>query len=196
MKPSDAKSWTVSLSQTLAPSTVSAVYRRLGQIMADAVHDGIIPRSPLNAWVEPPEGHYSPVGPYRADEAFPAIHKAGSGRWADPLEELRGVARVHLDPRNRGRQRKAVAEWLGGDSKVVSDETASRRIKAARQASLIPAKGATEDELRTAFAVSRTTPNEMGTTVASIGKRPGRPVARAPPGRRRQGERSPLCPKG
>jgi integrase len=53
VKPSDVKSWTVALSQNLAPSTVYAVYRRLAQIMGDAVHGGIIPRSPCSRRTSP-----------------------------------------------------------------------------------------------------------------------------------------------
>ena len=53
IRPSDVKAWTVTLSQTLAPSTVYAVYRRFAQIMGDAVHDGIIPRSPCSRRTSP-----------------------------------------------------------------------------------------------------------------------------------------------
>ena len=60
VRPSDVKSWTVTLSQSLAQSTVYAVYRRLAQIMADAVHDGIIPRSPCGRRTAPGQARQRP----------------------------------------------------------------------------------------------------------------------------------------
>lgn len=60
VKPSDVRAWTVTLSQTLAPSTVYAVYRRLAQVMADAVHDGIIPRSPCSRRTSPGQAKQRP----------------------------------------------------------------------------------------------------------------------------------------
>lgn len=54
VKPSDVKAWTASLkAEGLAPSYVYALHRRLAQIMGDAVHDGIIPRSPCSRRTSP-----------------------------------------------------------------------------------------------------------------------------------------------
>lgn len=53
VKPSDVKAWTVQLGESYAPSTVYAIYRRLAQVMGDAVHDGIIPRSPCSRRTSP-----------------------------------------------------------------------------------------------------------------------------------------------
>lgn len=53
VKPSDVRSWAAQLGQTYAPSTSYAIYRRLAQIMGDAVHDGIIPRSPCSRRTSP-----------------------------------------------------------------------------------------------------------------------------------------------
>lgn len=53
VKPSDVKAWTVKLSQAFAPSTTYAIYRRFAQVMADAVLDGIIPRSPCSRRTSP-----------------------------------------------------------------------------------------------------------------------------------------------
>lgn len=60
VKPSDVKAWTVSLSETYAPSTAYAIYRRFSQVMADAVHDGIIPRSPCSRRTSPPQAKQRP----------------------------------------------------------------------------------------------------------------------------------------
>ncbi|WP_228266659.1 tyrosine-type recombinase/integrase [Ornithinimicrobium ciconiae] len=60
VKPSDVKSWTVQLRQTYAPSTTYAIYRRLAQVMGDAVHDGIIPRSPCSRRTAPAQGQQRP----------------------------------------------------------------------------------------------------------------------------------------
>lgn len=54
VKPSDVKSWTVGLGEEYAPSTVYALHSRLAQIMSDAVHDGVIPRSPCSRRTSPP----------------------------------------------------------------------------------------------------------------------------------------------
>ena len=56
VKPSDVKAWTVQLSERYAASTAYAIYRRFVQIMADAVHDGIIPRSPCSRRTAPAKG--------------------------------------------------------------------------------------------------------------------------------------------
>lgn len=53
IRPSDVKAWTADLAKTHAPSTVYAIYRRFAQIMGDAVHDGIIPRSPCSRKTSP-----------------------------------------------------------------------------------------------------------------------------------------------
>ncbi len=60
VKPSDVKAWTVELSRTLKPSTVYATYRRFAQVMSDAVHDGMIPRSPCSRRTSPPKGEQRP----------------------------------------------------------------------------------------------------------------------------------------
>lgn len=103
----------------------------------------------LHSMAVTPSGAYSPIAPdlaQYASEALAEIHKAGERRWSSPLAELRAVARIYLAPASRGRQRLAVAGELG-----VSDVTASRRIKSAREAGLIPRKGASEDELMAAL---------------------------------------------
>jgi len=54
VRPSHVKSWTASLkAEGLAPSYIYALHRRLSQVMGDAVHDGIIPRSPCSRRTSP-----------------------------------------------------------------------------------------------------------------------------------------------
>lgn len=57
VRPSEVKAWTVKLkADGYADSTVYAIHSRLGQVMADAVHDGIIPRSPVSRRTSPGAG--------------------------------------------------------------------------------------------------------------------------------------------
>jgi len=61
VRPSQVKAWTTKLRESgLAESTVYAVYRRLSQIYADAVHDGIVPRSPCSRRTSPRKGKQIP----------------------------------------------------------------------------------------------------------------------------------------
>ncbi len=54
IKPSMVRAWLVDLqSKKLAQSFIYAIYRRLAQIMSDAVHDGVIPRSPCSRRTSP-----------------------------------------------------------------------------------------------------------------------------------------------
>ena len=56
IRPSHVKAWTTKLAERgHAPSYVYALHARLAQIMADAVHDGIIPRSPCSRRTSPPQ---------------------------------------------------------------------------------------------------------------------------------------------
>ena len=49
VRPSQVKAWTSRMkAEGLADSYVYATYRRLAQIMGDAVHDGLLPRSPCS----------------------------------------------------------------------------------------------------------------------------------------------------
>ena len=60
IKPSDVKAWTRSLESTYAKSYVAALHARLGQILIDAVHDGIIARSPVSRRTSPGRGSQRP----------------------------------------------------------------------------------------------------------------------------------------
>jgi len=61
VKPSQVRSWTAKLKDDgYAPSTVYALHARLSQIMADAVHDGVVPRNPCSRRTSPPMGKQRP----------------------------------------------------------------------------------------------------------------------------------------
>lgn len=54
LRPSDVKEWMAELSSTYARSYVYAIHRRLHQVLADAVHDGVLTRSPVSRRTSPP----------------------------------------------------------------------------------------------------------------------------------------------
>jgi integrase len=57
VRPSDVQRWVARLqAEGLKPSYVRALHRRLAQIMAGAVYDGIIPKSPCSPRTSPPAG--------------------------------------------------------------------------------------------------------------------------------------------
>lgn len=61
VRPSNVKSWTAALkAEGLATSYVYALHGRLSQIMADAVHDGILARNPCSRRTSPGAGSQRP----------------------------------------------------------------------------------------------------------------------------------------
>lgn len=61
VRPSEVKAWTASLNaEGLAASTVYALHSRLGQLFADAVHDGLLPKSPVSRRTAPKAGKQRP----------------------------------------------------------------------------------------------------------------------------------------
>jgi integrase len=57
VRPSHVRSWTARLlAEDLAPSYVYALHSRLAQVFSDAVHDGIVPRSPCSRRTSPGAG--------------------------------------------------------------------------------------------------------------------------------------------
>ena len=54
VRPSEVKAWVVKLQRTYAVSTTYALHRRLSQLFSDAVHDGLVPRSPTSRRTSPP----------------------------------------------------------------------------------------------------------------------------------------------
>jgi integrase len=61
VRPSQVRSWTAKLRAAgYAPSTVYAVHARLAQVMSDAVHDGLLMRSPCSRRTSPGAGRQRP----------------------------------------------------------------------------------------------------------------------------------------
>ena len=61
VKPSDVNAWVASMQKDgRAASYVYATYRRLAQIMGDAVHDGLLHKSPCSRRTAPPQGEQRP----------------------------------------------------------------------------------------------------------------------------------------
>jgi integrase len=61
VRPSQVKAWTSRMkAEGLSDSYVYATYRRLAQVMGDAVHDGLIPRSPCSRRTSPGQGSQRP----------------------------------------------------------------------------------------------------------------------------------------
>lgn len=57
VRPSEVRSWTASLkAEGLADSTIYALHARLGHLFSDALHDGLIPKSPVSRRTSPPAG--------------------------------------------------------------------------------------------------------------------------------------------
>lgn len=75
VRPSHVKAWTAKLkAEGKADSYVYATYRRLAQVMGDAVHDGIIPRSPCSRKTSPGGGSQRPY--VASSEQVWALHDA------------------------------------------------------------------------------------------------------------------------
>ncbi|PPH43462.1 site-specific integrase [Rathayibacter sp. AY1C9] len=61
VRPSEVKTWTAQLKeQGLADSTVYALHARLSHLFSDAVHDGLVPRSPVSRRTSPGAGKQRP----------------------------------------------------------------------------------------------------------------------------------------
>jgi integrase len=61
VRPSHVRSWTARLlAEGFAPSYVYVLHSRLAQIFSDAVHDGIVPRSPCSRRTSPGQGRQRP----------------------------------------------------------------------------------------------------------------------------------------
>ncbi|MGH3737203.1 MAG: tyrosine-type recombinase/integrase [Micromonosporaceae bacterium] len=60
VRPSHVKAWTARLAEEHKASYVHALHGRLSQIYSDAVHDGLVPRSPCSRRTSPPAGEQRP----------------------------------------------------------------------------------------------------------------------------------------
>jgi integrase len=79
LRPSDIKSWLVQLQTEHAPSYVYALHSRLAQVLADAVHDGVLARNPCSRRTAPRTGSQRP---YLATTAQVwALHDAMEERY-------------------------------------------------------------------------------------------------------------------
>lgn len=75
VRPSEVKAWTAKLSaEGLADSTVYALHSRMGQLFSDAVHDGLLPKSPLSRRTAPKAGKQRPY--VATTEQVWALHDA------------------------------------------------------------------------------------------------------------------------
>jgi integrase len=74
IRPSEVKSWMTELGETFAATTVYNIHGRLSQVFADAVHDGLIPRSPVSRRTSPPRGKQVPY--VASTEQVWALHDA------------------------------------------------------------------------------------------------------------------------
>ncbi|WP_104175525.1 site-specific integrase [Arthrobacter sp. Y81] len=75
VRPSEVKAWTAKLSdEGLADSTIYALHSRLGQLFSDAVHDGLLPKSPLSRRTAPKAGEQRPY--VATTEQVWALHDA------------------------------------------------------------------------------------------------------------------------
>lgn len=75
IRPSEVKAWTVSLKDAgLADSTVYALHGRLGQLYSDAVHDGLVVKSPVSRRTSPGGGKQRPY--VATTEQVWALHDA------------------------------------------------------------------------------------------------------------------------
>ena len=75
VRPSEVKAWTVRLKDSgLADSTVYALHGRLGQLYSDAVHDGLVAKSPTSRRTSPGGGKQRPY--VATTEQVWALHDA------------------------------------------------------------------------------------------------------------------------
>ncbi|WP_439593844.1 tyrosine-type recombinase/integrase [Microbacterium sp.] len=75
LKPSDVKTWMAELqAEGLADSTRYALHRRLSQLYADAIHEGLVTRSPTSRRTSPKQGAQRPY--VATTEQVWALHDA------------------------------------------------------------------------------------------------------------------------
>lgn len=75
VRPSQVKAWTAGMKAAgYADSTIYGTYRRLAQVMGDAAHDGLIPRSPCSRKTSPGQGSQRPY--VATTEQVWALHDA------------------------------------------------------------------------------------------------------------------------
>lgn len=60
IRPSEVRSWMAELGEKFSPTTVYNIHGRLSQLFADAVHDGLLARSPVSRRTSPRKGSQRP----------------------------------------------------------------------------------------------------------------------------------------
>lgn len=83
LKPSDVKAWTVALSRDYADSYVYALHARLAQVLTDAVHDGVLAKSPASRRTSPRTGSQRPY--VASTEQVWALHDVLGERYRPGL---------------------------------------------------------------------------------------------------------------
>jgi hypothetical protein len=53
VRPSEVRAWLATMRQVYAPETVNSIHRTLAQVFPDAVHGGVIPKSPCSRRTSP-----------------------------------------------------------------------------------------------------------------------------------------------
>lgn len=79
IRPSDIKSWLVELQAGHAPSYIYALHARLSQVLADAVHDGVLARNPCSRRTAPRTGSQRPY--VASTDQIWALHDATDERY-------------------------------------------------------------------------------------------------------------------
>jgi integrase len=79
IRPSDIKGWLVQLQAEHASSYVYALHARLAQVLADAVHDGVLARNPCSRRTAPRTGSQRPY--VATTEQIWALHDAMDERY-------------------------------------------------------------------------------------------------------------------
>jgi len=85
VRPSHVKAWTAWLrAERYEPSYVYALHGRLAQVFSDAVHDGIVPRSPCSRRTSPGQGKQRPY--VATTEQVWALHDAMPDRYRAAIQ--------------------------------------------------------------------------------------------------------------
>lgn len=80
IRPSEVKNWMAELQKEgLADSTIYGIHRRLSQVFTDAVHDGIVPKSPISRRTSPAAPKQRPY--VATTEQVWALHDALPGHF-------------------------------------------------------------------------------------------------------------------
>ena len=84
IRPSEVKSWTAALhAEGLADSYIYASHARLAQVLSDAVHDGVLTRSPVSRRTSPKAGKQRPY--LASTEDIWELHDAMGERYRPGL---------------------------------------------------------------------------------------------------------------